>query len=194
MTPMRTRALVLLVAALLAVVGVVLLTGSSGDEGEPAVDIPGAEEAFAESPAPIRGLYNQRNILLTGGQDAFDARIDDMRGYPVVVNKWASWCGPCRIEFPVFRKAAIQEAGRIAFIGLDTQDNDDDAREFLGKEPVPYPSYVDPESEIARKLKAPAAFPATAFFDKNGKLAYTHQGPYDSVDELLRDVRKYAGA
>ena len=190
---MRTRALVLAVAALLAVVGVVVLTSGSDDEGRPAVDIPGADEAFAEAPAPIRGLYTQRNILLTGGQDAFDARIDQLRGYPVVVNKWASWCGPCRIEFPVFRKAAIQEAGRVAFIGLDTNDNDDDAREFLGKEPVPYPSYIDPEGDIARKLKAPAAFPATAFYDKNGKLAYTHQGPYDSVDELLGDVRKYAG-
>jgi cytochrome c biogenesis protein CcmG/thiol:disulfide interchange protein DsbE len=194
MSPMRTRALVLAVAALLAVVGVVLLTSGSGDEGEPAVDIPGAEAAFAESPPPIRGLYNQRNILLTGGRKAFDARIEQLRGYPVVVNKWASWCGPCRIEFPVFRKAAIQEAGRIAFVGLDTNDNDGDAREFLGTEPIPYPSYVDPDGDIARRLKAPVAFPATAFYDKNGRLAYTHQGPYDSVDELLRDVRKYTGA
>ena len=191
---MRTRALVLAVAALLAVVGVVLLTGGSGDNRQAGVEIPGADEAFSDAPAPIRGLYKQRNILLTGGRDAFDVRIKQLRGHPVVVNKWASWCGPCRIEFPVFRDAAIQEADRIAFIGLDTQDNDDDAREFLGQEPVPYPSYVDPEGEIARTVNAPAAFPATAFYDKNGKLAYTHQGPYDSVEELLRDARKYAGA
>ncbi len=191
---MRTRALVLAVAALLAVVGVVLLTGGSSDEGEPAVEIPGADAAFSDAPAPIRGLYNQRNILLTGGRRAFETRIEQLRGYPVVVNKWASWCGPCRIEFPVFRKAAIEEADRIAFIGLDANDFDGDAREFLAKEPVPYPSYVDPDSEIARALKAPNAFPATAFFDKSGKLQYTHQGPYDSVEELVRDARKYAGA
>ena len=191
---MRTRVLVLAVAALLAVTGVLLLTGGSDDQGRPAVDIPGAEEAFADAPPPIRGLYNERNILLTGGQAAFDARLEQLRGYPVVVNKWASWCGPCRIEFPVFRDAAIRSAGRVAFVGLDTNDNDADAREFLGQEPIPYPSYVDPEGDIARKLKAPAAFPATAFYDKDGKLAYTHQGPYDSVEDLLRDARKYAGA
>ena len=191
---MRTRALVLAVAALLAVVGVVLLTGGSDDNRQAAVEIPGAEEAFSDAPAPIRGLYNERNILLTGGQAAFDRRIEQLRGHPIVVNKWASWCGPCRIEFPVFRDAAIQSAESIAFIGLDTNDNDADAREFLGEEPVPYPSYIDPDGDIARELKAPAAFPATAFYDKNGKLAYTHQGPYDSVEELLRDVRKYAGA
>ena len=191
---MRTRALVLAVAALLAVAGVLVLTGGSAGEGEPAVEIPGAGTTFEDAPAPIRGLYNQRNILLTGGQDAFDARIDQLRGHPVVVNKWASWCGPCRVEFPIFREAAIREADSIAFIGVNTNDNDGDAREFLGMEPMPYPSYVDPEGDIARTMKAPAAFPATAFYDRNGKLAYTHQGPYDSVDALLRDVRKYAGA
>ena len=190
---MRTRVLVLAVAALLAVVGIVVLTSGSGDEGEPGVDIPGANEAFSDAPPPIRGLYNQRNILLTGGQDAFDERIEQLRGHPVVVNKWASWCGPCRVEFPVFRDAAIQEADRVAFVGLNTNDNDADARKFLGEEPVPYPSYVDPEGDIARGIKAPAAFPATAFYDKNGELAYTHQGPYDSVDELLADVRRYTG-
>ena len=191
---MRTRALVLAIAALLAVVGVVLLTGGSGGEQQAGVEIPGAEKAFSDAPAPIRGLYNQRNTLITGGKDAFDARIDDLRGHPVVVNKWASWCGPCRIEFPVFRDAAIEAADEIAFVGLDTNDNSGDARTFLEEEPVPYPSYVDPDGDIARSIKAPAAFPATAFYDRNGKLAYTHQGPYDSVEELLRDARKYTGA
>lgn len=194
MSAMRNRALVLAIAALVAVAGVVVLTGDSTEKGQAGVEIPGAEKAFADAPPPIRGLYEQRNILLTGGQDAFDARMEQLRGHPVVVNKWASWCGPCRIEFPIFRDAAIEAADEIAFLGLDTNDNSGDARTFLEQEPVPYPSYVDPEGDIARKLKAPAAFPATAFYDRNGKLAYTHQGPYDSVGELLRDARKYAGS
>jgi cytochrome c biogenesis protein CcmG/thiol:disulfide interchange protein DsbE len=108
------------------------------------------------------------------------------------VNKWASWCGPCRAEFPVFQKAAVQEARRVAFIGVDSSDNDEDARTFLTGFPLPYPSYRDPDLKVARVFNGVGAFPTTAFYDKTGKLAYVHQGPYDSVDELMADVRRYA--
>ena len=79
-------------------------------------------------PRPCAGSTRDRNKLLGGGADAFEERVEELRGYPVVVNKWASWCGPCRAEFPVFQKAAVQEARRIAFLGVDSNDNDDDAR------------------------------------------------------------------
>jgi cytochrome c biogenesis protein CcmG, thiol:disulfide interchange protein DsbE len=193
MSPMRTRALVLAVAALLAVIGIVLLTSDSSDSGDDATTDPAAERAYADAPPPLRGLYDQRNQLLDGGPDAFRERVAGLRGYPIVVNKWASWCGPCRAEFPVFQKAAIQEARRIAFLGVDSTDNDGDAREFLSEFPLTYPSYKDPDLKVAAVFNGVGAFPTTAFYDERGKVAYVHQGPYHSVDELLADVRKYTG-
>lgn len=191
---MRTRALVLAVAALLAVAGIVLLTGGSSEPGDDAAKTdPAAERAYQGAPAPLRGLYEDRNRLLDGGADAFKRRVAELRGYPIVVNKWASWCGPCRAEFPVFQKAAIQEAKRIAFLGVNSTDNDEQALQFMGEFPLTYPSYKDPDLRVARVFNGVGAFPTTAFYDKRGKVAYVHQGPYDSVEELLADVRRYTG-
>ena len=192
---MRTRALVLAVAALVAVVGIVLLTGGSSDSGSgEAKTDPAAERAYAGAPPPLRALYDDRNQLLDGGADAFNRRIAELRGYPVVVNKWASWCGPCRAEFPVFQKAAKQEARQIAFLGVDSTDNVDDANKFLDEFPLTYPSYKDPDLKVAREFNGVGAFPTTAFYDKRGKVAYVHQGPYHSPEELLSDVRRYTGS
>jgi len=191
---MRTRALVLAAAALLAVVGIVLLTGGSPETGDQTAKTdPAAERAYQGAPAPLRGLYEDRNQLLGGGADAFERRVAELRRYPIVVNKWASWCGPCRAEFPVFQKAAIQEAKRIGFLGVDSTDNDEEALEFLGDFPLTYPSYKDPDLKVARVFNGVGAFPTTAFYDKRGKVAYVHQGPYHSVEELLADVRRYTG-
>ncbi len=190
---MRARAAVLLVAALVALVGVVLLTRDSGTSDDSGPEDPAAERAYSGAPPPLRALYEDRNKLLEGGADAFEKRVAGLRGYPIVVNKWASWCGPCRAEFPVFQKAAVQEARRIAFLGVDSTDNDGDARTFLNEFPLPYPSYKDPDLKVAREFNGVGAFPTTAFYDRRGKVAYVHQGPYHTVEELLSDVRKYTG-
>jgi cytochrome c biogenesis protein CcmG/thiol:disulfide interchange protein DsbE len=194
MRTMRARALVLAVAALVALGGVLLLTGGSSSPKQQSSGKPAANPAFDGAPPPIRALHDQRSELLDGGTSAFERRIAELRGYPVVVNQWASWCGPCRAEFPVFRRAAVQEAKQIAFVGVDARDYEGDARTFLADEPLPYPSFKDPDIKIARSFNGGIGWPTTAFYDKRGKLVYTHPGPYRSVAQLLRDARKYAGA
>ena len=148
-------------------------------------------------PATIQlyiNLFGPPQLSLLGTPVPLPRRqLRALRGYPVVVNKWASWCGPCRAEFPVFQKASIQEAKRIAFLGVDSSDNDGDAGTFLSDFPLSYPSYRDPDLKVARVFHGVGAFPTTVFYDKNGKLAYTHQGPYQSVGDLVRDVRRYTG-
>jgi hypothetical protein len=70
---------------------------------------------------------------------------------------------------------------------------DDAAKRFLKQYPVSYPSYSDPSLDISRIFNATVAFPTTAFFDAKGKLAYLHQGGYQSEADLRRDIKRYAG-
>ena len=148
---------------------------------------------LAGSPPPLAALHAQADALLPGGPAAFAARLHALRGYPVVVNKWASWCGPCQSEFPVFQQVAARLGRRVAFLGIDGRDHDSAAASFLKRFPVSYPSYTDPGEDIARGLQAATYFPETLFFTANGKMSYLHAGPYASAADLERDVRRYAG-
>jgi cytochrome c biogenesis protein CcmG/thiol:disulfide interchange protein DsbE len=128
---------------------------------------------------------------LNGGRDAFEAFVAK-QDRPVVVNKWASWCGPCRAEFPYFRDLAHKRKGEVVFVGVDSNDNDGDAREFLAENPVPYKHFRDPQLEIAASFNGVQAFPSTAFYDKSGELAFVHQGGYQSEEQLAEDIDRYA--
>ena len=191
------RALMLLAAVALVAVVVIGLTQAGGpdvagqDDG--AFDIAEAKRDLAGAPAPLAALHDQANELLPGGTDAFEARLRELRGHPVVVNKWASWCGPCRAEFPIFQQLATTRGKQIAFVGVNSRDKRPAAERFAARYPVPYPSYEDPGEQIARALKAPSNFPVTLFVDERGRTVFTHQGGYRSAGDLSADIDRYLG-
>jgi cytochrome c biogenesis protein CcmG, thiol:disulfide interchange protein DsbE len=164
--------------------------GSSQDEN--GGGHPDYSKALAGAPAPLASLYRQANELLPGGVDAYEQRVATLRGYPAVVNVWASWCGPCRFEFPHFQQAAAKYGKRVAFLAIDSEDSDDAASTFLAEEPVPYPSYTDPDKEVADSIDASLGLPDTAFYDRSGTLVYLKQGPYDDYAELKADIERFA--
>ena len=182
-----------LVAAVLVLLAVVVVAGcGSAQGGDYGGKHPDYATALAGSPAPLAVLHRQADQLLPGAKDAYEERIAALHGYPAVVNVWASWCGPCRFEFPHFQQAAADYGKRVAFLGVDTQDSDDAASTFLEEAPVPYPSYTDPSKEIGEAIGASLGLPDTAFYDRRGKLVYLKQGPYDDGAELRADIERYA--
>jgi cytochrome c biogenesis protein CcmG, thiol:disulfide interchange protein DsbE len=189
------RALMLLGAAALAVVLVIGLTQAggqdSGKQGTGTFDLAAAKERLAGSPAPLAALHEQSNELLEGGPEAFRARLAELRGHPVVINKWASWCGPCRAELPILQDISTELGKEIAFVGVNARDKRPAAERFAAQYPVPYPSYEDPEEAIARALKAPSNFPVTVFVDAQGKTVFTHQGGYRTAADLTADIDKH---
>lgn len=148
----------------------------------------------APTPAPQRATAPPPDAgkLLDGGVPAFRARLEALRGTPVVVNQWASWCGPCRFEFPFFIRLARKYQGRVAFLGVDSQDARSGGERFLREFRTPFPHFFDPSTAIARSFRGAFAWPTTAFYDARGRRVQTHAGAYRSQRDLERDIRRYA--
>ena len=182
------------VAAVLALVACPLAVACGSEEPESAAprDAAVTKRALAGAPAPLRSIHRQAGQLLDGGADAFTRRLRGLRGYPVVVNKWASWCAPCRAEFPFFQRQGVRRGKEVAFLGVDSNDSDRAARRFLRSYPVPYPSYKDARLEIAALFNAVQPFPATAYYDARGRLSFVHAGAYPSERKLAEDIERYA--
>ncbi len=184
---MRARA-----AATIALTACLLAAGCSDDPQSASPGKAAEERALEGSPPPLAAVHEQGGELLGGGEDAFKQRLAELKGFPVVVNKWASWCGPCRTELPYFQKQSLERGKKVAFLGVDSNDERGAAERFLDEFPVTYPSYEDPDLRVASVFKAAAAFPATAFYDRKGKLAFVHQGVYQSEQQLADDIERYA--
>jgi cytochrome c biogenesis protein CcmG/thiol:disulfide interchange protein DsbE len=120
-------------------------------------------------------------------------RLRALRGRPVVVNAWASWCPPCRQELPLFAAAAARYGKRVAFLGLDVNDETGHARRFLAQHPVSYPSYFDAGGHAATWLGHYIGLPTTIYLDAAGKVVDTHIGQYPSAEALDADIARYAG-
>lgn len=101
-----------------------------GADSDPA-PAPQPPPDVANLPGPLRALASEAGLLLDGGSEAFEARLRKLHGYPIVVNQWASWCRPCRYEFPFFQRLAVKYEGRVAFLGVNSQDPRGDAEDFL---------------------------------------------------------------
>ena len=186
--PLRPiRVAVFLAAALLLLGG----CGDSGVNGEGSATV-NYDEKLAGAPAPLAAVYEQGNELLGGGVAAYRDQLEQLEGYPVIVNKWASWCGPCRFEFPSFQRLSARFGKQVAFLGVDSDDSEDAAATFLESYPVPYPSFSDPDQEIAKEMTATLGFPSTAFYDRSGELVYLKQGPYVDDEAFIADIRRYA--
>lgn len=186
----RTRLPAALAALALAAL---LATGcGSGAEGTEGRDAPDYATALAGSPAPLAALHAQGGELLGGGLAAYERRLAALDGYPVVANVWASWCGPCRAEFASLQELSARYGKRVAFLGVDSQDDDEAAATFLRDNPVPYPSYTDPDEEIANSLGTPRGLPNTAFYSREGELCFLKQGQYADDAALEADIRRFA--
>ena len=98
-------------------------------------------------------------------------KLSDMRGKPVVLNVWASWCGPCKQEMPGFQSAYEKYGSRLQFmmVNLTGQDKLEDAKALLAQTGYTFPVYYDTDNSAAMAYNT-GSIPATFFVNKEGKL------------------------
>lgn len=193
---MRTVLLFAVVVGVGVAVGIGLKQASSSDSGTgvPRGIHPSAADVRAKlagAPAPLAALHARADDLLPGGKARLKAELAKLKGHPVVVNAWASWCGPCNVEAPVFQRVALERGRSVAFLGVDEKDSRGGARRFAARYPMSYPSIEDGDGEIynAQGLQG---MPSTIFYDRRGRRTIIHAGPYSSEADLNADIDRYA--
>lgn len=113
--------------------------------------------------------------------------LSDKFGKPIVVNFWASWCGPCRSELPHFDKLAGELVGKVEFMMVDLTDGEGDTmegvKEFVSENGYTFPVYYDTDGSAADTYGV-YSIPMTLFIDRNGSLVDSHIGAM--TESMLR--------
>ena len=185
-----------IVVVAVAVLAVWYFASGGEDEGPAAFD-PAAPEQFGTvgletgvigdqppevgEPAPDFALANARDPERV-------VRLSDFRGTPIVLNWYASWCGPCRREIPDFQKAYNALDGEVVFIGVNLQEDPERAVGLLDVFVAKYPALLDVDGEVAAHYRL-LGMPTTFFIDADGIVRASGAGLITEevlVEELAR--------
>lgn len=131
--------------------------------------------------APASANVPAADFTLASLKDG-NLKLSEQRGEVIMLNFWASWCGPCREEMPLLNDLhARYEPVGFQVWGVNVDANREDAQAMLNKIPVKFPVLFDSQSDVS-KLFGVEAMPSSVFIDRDGKVRYVHKG-YRSGDE-----------
>tara|TARA_B100000676_G_C18053163_1_gene832557 strand:+ start:313 stop:804 length:492 start_codon:yes stop_codon:yes gene_type:complete len=123
--------------------------------------------------------------------DGSNLKLSEQRGTVILLNFWASWCGPCRTEMPLL-DALYEEYRDYGFtvLGVNLDENRDQANRLLDKIPVTFPVLFDPQNSTSEAYGVDA-MPTTVLIDRNGVIRHHHRGYKDGyMDKYEHQVKE----
>ena len=179
-----------LVAALAAGCGSGTNTGAGAADATDVGPVP-TPRIPTLAPCPTAGSPSSLpSITLSCLRDGPKVDTATLGGHPVLVNLWASWCGPCKQEMPSLQTAYRTFGRQISFLGVDTKDDVNSASDFLAATSVHYPQVVDNNGDLLHKIGG-SGLPVTVVLDATGHTVYSHRGQLRSDD--LKAALRSAG-
>jgi peroxiredoxin len=117
-------------------------------------------------------------------------KLSEMAGNVVLINFWASWCGPCREEMPLLNDLHKKyEPLGFAVFGVNVEEDVNGAMEFLQNFPVDFPVLLDGSNQVSKQYQV-IAMPTTVVVDRDGKVRYLHKGYKTGDEEKYRQIVK----
>jgi thiol-disulfide isomerase/thioredoxin len=137
--------------------------------------------------ATVKGPAPDFTLKSMGGKNL---KLSEMTGNVVLINFWASWCGPCREEMPLLN-ALHKKYQPLGFtvLGVNVEENVDGARSFLKNVPVDFPILLDNTNEVSKRYKV-VAMPTTVVVDRDGNMRFLHEGYKPGDEKKYRQMIK----
>lgn len=181
------------VTFVLALLGLLVWNLARGSQGGKLVVAVSKNQRPLAPPFSLRVVWSHTQTspphLRAAGADG-TLTLAELRGYPVVVNFWASWCIPCAHEAPALAASALAHTGKIVFVGINVQDLNSPQQQFLTQYDVPYVSVQD-SSNGTYDAYGLTGLPETYYIDRRGRIL-AHDVGEVSRSSVEREIRRIA--
>ncbi len=154
---------------------------------------PAASTPSADAGAGKAGVDRLPDVVTRCLDGSADVSVAALTGTPMVINLWATWCGPCRQEAPYLAEVSAGAGPGVRFLGVDVADPDAEAAmEFAAASGWHYPQVADPDRRLTAELGI-AGLPQTLIVGSDGTILARHAGPIGSADELRDLIGQHLG-